>query len=204
MQMTSSAFWARSCPVDDLLPWLRLPIFTFSLPSCDVKSSLQRQHRVKVKHKFYLTTTTTRNCPFVLHSGGMKMSLWVVLLRVRQNGSVPVTEVCQRLTPPKADIRYMIMMANCTSVTSTLRRHSRQALIQVFSQTSRALLVGNWRAFRISRCAYSPKRSVPDTYVCQWAQKNMNVPINPQNQIQFGYFPIPHEMHVPTETKTEK
>lgn len=29
---------------------------------------------------------------------------------------------CQRLTPPKADIKYMIMIAHCTSVTSTLDR----------------------------------------------------------------------------------
>lgn len=35
-----------------------------------------------------------------------------------------VTTVSQRLTPPKADIRYMIVMAICTSVTSTLWRES--------------------------------------------------------------------------------
>lgn len=33
-----------------------------------------------------------------------------------------VTVLCHRPTPPHADIRYMMMMAICTSVTSILRR----------------------------------------------------------------------------------
>lgn len=31
----------------------------------------------------------------------------------------------------------------------------------------------------------------------------MNIPMKPQKNIQFGYRPIPHEMHVPTATKTD-
>lgn len=49
-----------------------------------------------------------------------------------------------------------------------------------------------------------PKRRFPDTYVCQWAQKNINIPMKPQKNIQFVKPPIPHEMHVPTATKTER
>lgn len=38
------------------------------------------------------------------------------------------TVICQRPTPPTADIMYMMMMAICTSVTSTLGEEIRVTL----------------------------------------------------------------------------
>lgn len=55
-----------------------------------------------------------------------------------------------------------------------------------------------------NRCTHSPKRSVPDTYVCQCAQKNMNMPTKPQKNIQLGYAPIPQHIHDPTATNTTR
>lgn len=52
-----------------------------------------------------------------------------------------VTVLCQRATPPKADIKYMMVMAICTSVTSILQRHHVLIIIIILSAEA-AMLFG--------------------------------------------------------------
>ncbi len=92
------------------------------------------------------------------------------------------TLVSQRLTPPNAVIKYMITIAIWLLSHQPCRKHWKYNTVKktphtdIFSKFS-----------RISRkCTHNPKRSVPDTYVCQCAQKNMNMPTKPQKNVQLG------------------
>lgn len=162
MQMTSSAFWARSCPIDDLLPWLRLPIFTFPLLSCDVKSSLQRQHRVKVKHKFSILkrqlqleivhlffTQVKWKCPceysVVAREETERRRAWLPKFAKGSRRRRPTShtwswwQTAPRWRPPWVE-------------------RQKRALIQVFRKKSRALLGGD-RV--LLKCVLQPKAEGP-------------------------------------------
>lgn len=91
------------------------------------------------------------------------------------------TLVSQRLTPPNAVIKYIIIIAIWTSVTSTLQKNSK---IQNKFKKHHTDKFDKFNECR--ECTHNPKRSVPDTYVCQCAQKNMNMPTKPQKNIQLG------------------